>query len=218
MSLVFDVSSFEGLDTQLAGGSGLPGFAHVGSFLRPEVYAELTAQAHATTDFATWSIGAVGEDQVAGAFEEPTPGGEYGSVRERATVTVPIMKELADTLGNPEHVAFLREASGLDITRLAHAEELAAWPAGSFTGAHTDFEPDDPMKLVVNLSLTDTWDASYGGNTVYWHEDGDDVVTVTPAPNAAGMFRPSPHAYHWVEPVKAEAPGRTRMGWALAYG
>lgn len=220
MSLILDTQSVGSAKAQFINGTLLPDLAYTESFFVPSVYAELAEEIRKSAKFETWCVqSVVGEDhaELRSGFREPLAGQSYGTIREMTRQPPSILAEIAGQLGDQEHLTFLSESCQVELRRLQYSSELASWGPGSFAAAHTDFDHDVPVKLVINLSLANDWHESYGGQTCYWQASSGRCISILPTPNAAALLRPRRNAFHWVNQVAPSAPDHSRIGWVLTF-
>jgi 2OG-Fe(II) oxygenase superfamily len=185
-------------------------FLDVGALKAP--LRQLEAAAFKT--YCGWSNHADGRELHAG-FRELDEAGFFVTVHQRPVVPVPGLDKLADAIGTRACLSLLSQMTGLTLRLLGRPAVLTSWGPGSFIGRHSDAGPvDNPVQLVLSLSLTRSWLTDYGGTTTYASETDAQTFTVDPEFNCATIFRPRPH---WVSPVASHGPKRSRYTWTLHF-
>ena len=150
-------------------------------------------------------------------FVTPNEYDLYVTIHERSPDVIPEIQQLQELFSREETINAISRLTSIPLQRLVPPSVLSCWGPGSFFEAHTDYNPHRPARLVLSLSLTTQWQASYGGSTVYSWSNTDAAVRLQPRLNRGVLFVPSRQSVHWVEQVAAAAPPRRRFTWTASF-
>lgn len=194
----------------------LPRFTVIQDFLRPRLLRDaLTGLRKGRySTFCAYSRSPDMRD-VKEEFREPDEDAIYVSVHERLRSSAPL-DFLREAFEDDATIESLSKMTGIPLKK-SSGGLLTSWQPGSFLECHTDHAPGSDFKLVVSLSLTARWHASYGGIGVFSWGDFPSRVHVPPRRNTAVLFAPHSRSYHWVEQVAEHAPPRRRFTWTVCF-
>jgi hypothetical protein len=196
----------------------LPRFAVIPDFVRRDLIDDALAgckRAHYET-FCSYSMTEAGTD-ARSEFREPDEDAYFLMVHKRSRASIPEIARLRQLFKTPETIAALNGLTDAGITRMVEPDVLTYWNPGSFLERHTDDVSDVQFRLVLSVSLTENWQAHYGGATLYAWQDVDRSVRLQPRLNTAVLFVPFAGSYHWVEQVSNDAPPLTRFTWTAFF-
>jgi Rps23 Pro-64 3,4-dihydroxylase Tpa1-like proline 4-hydroxylase len=196
----------------------LPQFAAIPNFLRRSVAREIRTvceRGHYAT-FCAYSTPDAQSD-LHNEFCEPNNSDVYVTIHKRLRAPVPRLVQFDEVFRSRETIQELAAITGLRLTRALAPGVLTYWPPGGFLEAHTDHSEETEAKLVLSISLSGRWHASYGGATVYAWGRMDRTVRLQPQLNTAVLFTPFPGSWHWVEQVSEKAPPLRRFTWTVFF-
>lgn len=200
--------------------SPLPGLAVVSSFFSEDAVGALV-EAMPKIEFSRYCVWSPtnSEDDLRSAFREPDLRFAHLSIHTRPRVLDnPDFLRTAEALGSPPVLQWLSTVSGRPINYLDPRHVLTRWGPGDFLGPHLDVgSVEQPVALVLSISLTRDWRRDWGGETVFEWEGSKTRLTSYPKANQAIIFAPHRGSYHWVEPVAESAPPDRRHTWTLHY-
>ncbi|WP_461481388.1 2OG-Fe(II) oxygenase [Porticoccus sp.] len=200
--------------------SPLRDFAVVSSFFTEQTAATLI-QALGDISFSHYCVWSPShsEHDLEKAFREPDPNYPHLTVHARPRqLNNEVFERVAKSLGSPDTLQWLSTISGRQIAYMDPRHVLTRWGPGSFLGPHLDAgSADDPVALVLSISLTQEWRREWGGETVFAWTDSNARVTSYPKLNQAVLFAPHSGSFHWVEPIAESAPDSMRHTWTLHY-
>ncbi len=195
----------------------LPRFAVIPNFLRQTLIKPLV-RACQQAEYATFCAYRGSKDgEMRNEFCEPNEGFLYLSIHQRPTRPVEELVRLRHLFAEPQTIAEISEIAGIKLDRLIEPDALTCWGPESFLEGHTDHSPGSTAKLVVSLSLTTAWRATFGGTTVFAWRGLNRAVRVRPRLNTAVLFTPFSGSWHWVEQISENAPPRRRFTWTVFF-
>lgn len=131
-----------------------------------------------------------------------------------------VIKNIVDTLNADSWVGNMRELTGITSlvstrygnTKLANYHEMKP---GGVLGSHVDhsFEPETGLPHVLNILiyLSENWDVSSGGATLFFDKYGNKVINkVEYKNNRAIIFLHTPYSFHGVEKIKNDCDKKRR--------
>ncbi|MEF8736827.1 MAG: 2OG-Fe(II) oxygenase [Candidatus Accumulibacter necessarius] len=200
--------------------SSLPGLAVVSSFFSDDAVGMLVGALKEIKfyRYCVWSP-TNSDDDLRRAFQEPDLRFAHLSIHARPMVLDnPTFLRTAEALGSPPVLQWLNAVSGRPINYLDPRHVLTRWGPGDFLGPHLDAgSADQPVALVLSISLTQGWRREWGGETVFEWDGSNTRLTSYPKANQTIIFAPHQGSYHWVEPVAESAPPDVRHTWTLHY-
>lgn len=130
----------------------------------------------------------------------------------RAALHEQTLVQTCDLLNSAEFLALMREITGMPA--IAFADSQATWyRPGHFLTTHDDAVDGKNRLVAYVLSLTQHWQADWGGILQFIDEDGHVAEGYTPRFNALNLFRvPQRHCVSYVTPA-AGAARYSITGW-----
>lgn len=195
----------------------LPQFQVVPDFLRGSILDRVLAGCR-NAQYSTFCAYCEPTDRkkVLSEFCEPREGPLYVTVHQRPTYPIRELEWLSELFNTSEALAAVADLTGISAKRCDDGV-LTCWGPETFVEAHTDYVPQRRQKLVLSLSLTEQWDHSYGGTTVFAWTGLGRAVRMPPRLNTAVLFVPFSGSFHWVEQISKNAPAKRRFTWTLFF-
>ncbi|MCJ9428036.1 2OG-Fe(II) oxygenase [Kordiimonas marina] len=117
-----------------------------------------------------------------------------------------------DYVNSEPFLGFMRDLTG--DAAITHADSFASrYLPGHFLTEHNDTHAHENRAAAYTISMTRRWQPDWGGNLLFYGEDGNIDAGFTPSFNTLNIFLiPQPHAVSHVAPFSG-APRLSFLGW-----
>ncbi|NVJ99691.1 MAG: 2OG-Fe(II) oxygenase [Alphaproteobacteria bacterium] len=122
------------------------------------------------------------------------------------------LHQMHDYVNSDDFLGFMRTLTGADD--INRSDSFASrYLQGNFLTLHDDTHANETRVAAYTISMTKNWNPDWGGNTVFYDDEGNIVEGYKPAFNTLNIFMiPQKHAVQHVAPFAA-APRLSYLGW-----
>lgn len=122
------------------------------------------------------------------------------------------LHQMHDYVNSAPFLDFMRTLTG--VAEIDRSDSFASrYMPNNFLTNHDDTHANETRVAAYTISMTKNWNPDWGGNTVFYDEDGNITAGFKPAFNTLNIFFvPQPHAVQLVAPFAGE-PRLSYLGW-----